>query len=259
MGLGDNIMATGFAKGAKDRGKRIAFGDGRKILWDQHSEQIFRNNPNIAPSGDEHDLDLKWIPFYKGQRIYNKHDHVNNKWIWNYNFKAIPGEIFFSDEELSFANKVGRDFVLIEPSVPAYKSVAPNKTWPFIRYVHVAEALRAKGFDVRQFRNGGEALPGVGEIKAASFRHALAALSQAALYIGPEGGLHHGAAAVGISAVVIFGGFIPPRVTGYDAHTNLTGGAVACGSLSACRHCEEAMEAIKIKHVYHAAKEILGS
>ncbi len=259
MGLGDNLMAAGMAKGAAARGKRIAFGNGSNILWDQNSEQIFRNNPNIASPGDEADDDLEWIHFYKGHRIYNRHDYAKDKWIWNYDFKPMPGEIFFNDEELAFADKAAQNFIIVEPYVPEYKSCATNKTWPLIRYVHVVELLKRKGVSVQQFRNSGSPLPGVGTIKAPSFRHALAVLSRASLYIGPEGGLHHGAAAVKIPAVVIFGGFIPPQVTGYDSHTNMTGDSEkACGSLGPCSHCKQAMESIKVKHVYHAAKGILG-
>jgi hypothetical protein len=258
MGLGDNLMATGMAKGAAQRGKRIAFGNGSNILWDQHSASIFQGNLNIAAPGSERDSDLEWVPFYKGNRIYNDHDKINQKWIWNYDFKAIPGEVFFTDEELSFAKKIGKDFIIIEPHVPTYKGCAPNKTWPLQRYANTVDLLKRKGFNVQQFHHNAAPLPGVGTTSAPSFRHALAVLARAALYIGPEGGLHHGAAAVGIPAVVIFGGFIPPSVTGYDTHINLTGGATDfCGSLTSCSHCQSAMEAIKSKHVYHAAKEIL--
>lgn len=258
MGLGDNIMATGLAKGAKARGKRIAFGDGSNIIWDQHSEQIFRGNPNIALPGNEQDNDLDWIHFYKGNRIYNRHDYARERWIWNYDFKAIPGEVFLTEKELSWASKFGKDFVLIEPHVPSYKGCATNKTWPFNRYSNVVQMLKARGHNVRQFSHAGEMLPGVGAIQAPTFRHALAVMAQAVLYIGPEGGLHHGAAAVGTPAVVIFGGFIPPQVTGYDSHTNLTGGAEhACGSLMPCDHCKETMLNIPSKEVYRAAKEIL--
>jgi hypothetical protein len=258
VGLGDNIMATGFAKGAAARGKRIAFGDGSKILWDQHSEQIFQGNPNIAPPGSERDDDVEWFPFYKGNRLYNRHDQVRERWVWNYSFRAQPGELFFTDKELSFArNAAEKGFVLIEPYVPAYKSCAPNKTWPLLRYGNVVQWLKKKGYNVQQFSHAGGVLPGAGTIQAPTFRHALAVLAQAALYIGPEGGLHHGAAAVGIPAVVIFGGFIPPQVTGYDSHINLTGDVEACGSLTPCSHCSEAMNNIKTKHVTHAAKELL--
>lgn len=252
-------MATGLAKGAAARGKRIAFGNGSNIIWDQHSEQIFRGNPNIAPPGSEGESDLEWIPFYKGNRIYNTHDHVRERWIWNYNFSSIPGEIFFHPKETEFAEKNSpKSFVLIEPYVPAYKGCATNKTWPLNRYVNVVEMLKRKGYNVQQFRHNGAALPGVGAIQAPTFRHALAILAKASLYIGPEGGLHHGAAAVGIPAVVIFGGFIPPKVTGYDSHTNLTGSSKkACGSLTPCQHCKDAMESIKSKQVYDAAKSIL--
>jgi ADP-heptose:LPS heptosyltransferase len=97
------------------------------------------------------------------------------------------------------------------------------------------------------------ALAGVEQLETRSFRDVLAVLANASLYIGGEGGLHHGAAAVSIPAVVIFGGFIPPSVTGYATHANLTGGAEACGSLKPCAHCRKAMAAISIDDVYGAA------
>jgi hypothetical protein len=62
------------------------------------------------------------------------------------------------------------------------------------------------------------------QIKTKGFRHALAVPQNASLYIGPEGGLHHAVASVGVAAVVLFGDFIPPAVTGYSHHANLTGG-----------------------------------
>src|ERR1700751_5669108 len=100
MGLGDNLMASGMARGAQARGKRIAFGDGKQILWDHQSEQVFRKNPNVAFPGCERDGDLEWIPFYRGNRIYNTQAH--NRWMWNYDFKAVPGEVFLTQEELQF-------------------------------------------------------------------------------------------------------------------------------------------------------------
>jgi hypothetical protein len=70
--------------------------------------------------------------------------------------------------------------------------------------------------------------------------------------------MHHGAAAMNIPAVVLFGGFVPPAVTGYDSHTNLTGGAeFACGSFRYCEHCIAAMKAISVDEVVTAALEHL--
>jgi ADP-heptose:LPS heptosyltransferase len=256
MGIGDNLMASGLARGAKARGKRIAFGDGKQILWDHHSEQIFRGNPNIAPLGSEGARDLEWVPFYRGNRIYNRQS--GDRWVWNYGFKAIPGEVFLTEDEKKLAAFHGSGYVVIEPNVPEFKTVAPNKQWPVERYNRVAQLLMKSGIDVIQFNfKAGHIIPGVRQIKTPTFRHAMAVLKNAALYIGPEGGLHHASGAVGIPAVVIFGGFIPPAVTGYATHTNLTGGAEACGSLHACEHCREAMNAISVPDVMDAANGYL--
>jgi ADP-heptose:LPS heptosyltransferase len=255
MGLGDQLLGTGLAKGARARGKRIAFGDRTKIIWDHHSEQVFRKNPNIAPPGSERDGDLEWIPYFRGNRLYNKQG--NGRWIWNYGFKAIPGEMYFSGEELQFGRQFGKGFVVVEPNVPEHKTVSPNKQWAVSRYHVVVKELRQAGHDVVQFAHGRERLLLARQIKAPSFRHALAVLKNAALYIGPEGGLHHGAASVGVPAVVLFGGFIPPAVTGYDGHVNLTGGAEACGMLTKCEHCKAAMDSISVAEVLESARAYL--
>lgn len=252
VGAGDNLMATGMARGAKVRGKRIAFGNGKQILWDKHSPIVFQGNDNIAPPGSETADDLEWVPFYKGHRIYNTHER--GRWIWNYDFRATPGEVFLSGSEKWLADTHGKGFIVVEPNVPEWKTVAPNKKWPRDRYEAVARILKGSGHDVVQFKYPqAKLIPGVRVIRTETFRAAVAALANAALYIGPEGGLHHAAAAVGVPAVVLFGGFIPPQVTGYDTHTNLTGGMKACGSLTKCKHCTEAMMLITVDEVHHAA------
>lgn len=246
------------AKGARARGKRIAFGDGQEIVWDQHSETIFQNNLNVAPPGSEGDKDLEWIPFYRGHRIYNEYDRASNKWIWNYDFRPTPGEIVFNADELKFANSFAESFVVIEPNVPAWKTSAANKRWSLERYSQLAQLLVHDKIMVRQHVYHNSAQMAYSKpIKSPSFRHAMAALSKARLYVGPEGGMHHAAAALGIPAVVIFGSWIPPQVTGYDFHTNLAHGT-ACGSLSPCPHCADGLNKITLRHVYEAVKEKLS-
>lgn len=259
MGYGDELMATGMARGARARGKRIAFGDGQRIIFSPWSEMVFRGNPNIAHPGEERSGDLEWIAHHKGNRLYNSVSPDRKRWIWNLRFRPIPGELFFSDEELRFASGLPAGFVLVEPNVPWKKSCAPNKDWGATRYARVALELAKQGHRIVQFGYAGAAhrLTYAKHVMPPTFRHALAVLARASLYIGPEGGLHHGAAAVGIPAVVLFGGFIPPQVTGYDTHTNLTGGAIACGKLKRCEHCINAMNAISVDQVVAHAQEHL--
>jgi len=259
VGYGDNLMATGMARGAAARGKRIAFGDGQAIKWDQHSAEVFRGNSNIAPAGSEGAQDIEWVDFYKGHRLYNQQDGAR-RWIWNMDFRPTPGELFFHKSEQVAAQRIEPGFVLIEPEVPAWKSCSVNKDWGAARYQAVADDLKDRGLRLVQFKHpkSKTSLAGVSQFPTLNFRDSLAVMQRAALYIGPEGGLHHGAAAVETPAVVIFGGFIPPAVTGYDTHTNLTGGAdEACGSLRPCSHCRAALDAITPADVVSAALERL--
>lgn len=256
MGAGDEIMAAGMARGAAARGKQVAFGDGRRIIWGPHAEQIFRGNPNVARRGSERASNLEWVAHYAGHRLYNR--QVKDRWVWNYYFKAQPGELFFDEAERKFAESIEPGFVLIEPNVPAEKSVAPNKQWPVDRFQIVADRLTGEGHRVVQLLYGARyKLERVKNIKTSSFREALVVLSRAALYVGHEGGTHHGAAALSVPGVVIFGGFIPPEVTGYQMHINLSHGGPACGSLRPCSHCSAALKAITADHVYRATQKLL--
>src|SRR5262245_13501409 len=253
VGIGDEVMATGMARGAAERGRLIAFGDGRRLIWGPWCEQAFRNNPNIARKAS---ADVEWVRYYKGCRGYNRPDPGGRRrWLWNYDFVPTPGEFYFDDDELELA--VRRPGVLIEPNVPWQKSVAVNKDWGLERYQRVADMLLDNGIPVYQTSHGRDRLVGVEVIKVETFRQAAAALSGVELAIVPEGGLHHAAAAVGTPAVVIFGGFIPPEVTGYATHKNLTGGAVACGNWDRCQHCREALDRITVAEVVEGARGAL--
>ncbi|MBZ9759482.1 hypothetical protein LB553_01085 [Mesorhizobium sp. CA8] len=250
-------MATGLARGAHAKGKKIAFGDGIKIRWDHHSHEVFKWNPNIAAPGRERDSCVEWIPFFKGHRIYNRQD--GDRWIWNMDFSPTPGEIYLDDIERKHGKRYGSGFIIIEPQSAPWKSVAANKDWGRSKYQEVTNRLKAEGYKVHQFLSdkGSPPLSGVSPLRTESFRDAISILANASMYIGSEGGLHHAAAAVGIPAVVLFGGFIPPKVTGYPTHANLTGGAEACGSLKPCQHCRRAMEAISVDEVVEEALERL--
>lgn len=262
MGRGDNLLATGLARGAHARGKRIAFGpsNSRRTCWDQFSAEVFRNNPNIAIPGTERAGDVEWIDFRNGHRQYNM--ALKGYWRWNDDFRALPGELFFDDSELQWAAAAAPEdaFIVIEPNVEQHKPWVLNKQWSPARYDVVASRLQRYGYDVVQLihKSSVHLIPKVQRITAPTFRHALALLERAVLYIGSEGGMHHGAAAVDLPGVVLFGGFAPPSVLGYSSHTNLTGGVMACGRWNTCKHCLQAMQNISCDDVFTAARQLLA-
>jgi hypothetical protein len=104
-----------------------------------------------------------------------------------------------------------------------------NRQWGWDRYA----ALISSRPHLRWVQAGKpelSTLPGVMRVSTNSFREACAVLARATAYVGPEGGLHHASAALGIPAVVIFGGYISPEVTGYRCHMNLfSGEGLGCG------------------------------
>lgn len=253
MGYGDELMGSGIARGAHARGKLVAFGVGKRILWNDHAHQIYRGNPNVARPGDEWRGNLEWVEHYPGRRAYHL-GREDGRWIFNPDFSAQPGEVFFDASEIEQGRErlLGARPIIIEPNV---KNVAPNKQWPVERYQAVADALRAEGHKVAQLvpSSYATALKGVHTITTRSFRMALAVLRGARLYVGPEGGMHHGAAALGIRGIVIFGGFCHPRNTGYDLHTNIFVGDEPCGRQAPCEHCRAAMATISVEQVLEAA------
>jgi hypothetical protein len=256
IGLGDELQATGLARGAAARGKRVAFGDGRRQIWSEQSHLLFRGNPNIAPLGTETADDI-WIPHYRGNRLYGH--SVNGVWRFR-DFQCPPGEVFLTREEKAFALSrmwgPSDPVVVIEPRVkPIGACNGANKQWPVDRYEALACALRwERGLRCVQLvpPSVPPALRFADTIETPSFRHALAVLGLAALYIGPEGGLHHGSAATGTPAVVIFGGFNTPKSTGYPWHENIAVGE-PCGRVAACEHCRAAMASISVARVLDAA------
>ena len=82
-------------------------------------------------------------------------------------------------------------------------------------------------------------------------------LSQSRLAVLPEGGLHHAAAASGTPSIVIFGGFISPRQTGYLHQSNLFTGGDPCGMRHRCSHCKRAMDRITVEEVLEKASLLI--
>jgi hypothetical protein len=262
LGYGDEIIASGQARGYKARGRRAAFGDGKTIIWHHFAYEIFQGNPNVAPPGHDRHADIQWVANYRGNRPYNTSDKDNKRWNWIPDTIKSAGELFFTGDELRAAHRF-RGCILVEPNVPHFKPSGKNKQWPVEHYQLVVDKLVKYGFKIIQPRyqppfGPGHLLKDVEHV-ATSFRQTLANLSKCKLYLGPEGGLHHGAAAVGTPAVVLFGAFVSPKVTGYSKQRNFySGDGLGCGSWDPCEHCFEAMQRIRPDVVLEACEELLN-
>lgn len=238
-------MATGQVKRRHElTGKPVLVVDrmGRP-QWDR----MFENNPRIVRE-----------PTPNAQRILNAggaRPYIVGKsathWAWK-RFDLLPGEIYLTHVEKDFgAPLVGNIF--IEPNTKVPDS---NKRWIWERW---QELVNRGGTFIQCGSTGTRRLRGVQFVETADLRMACAVLAVSKAYVGHEGAMHHAAAAFGVPAVVVFGGFISPAVTGYPTHRNLyTGGSeLGCGARLPCQHCRDAMEQITVDDVSRNLEEIL--
>lgn len=250
MGFGDELMAAGQARRAQMKDPR------RVQILDRNGaarwHPVWENNPRIARPGEQGDF----------QSIINGPDvrpYIKTKtperWYWREQ-QCTPGELFFSESEQRLARAYKPQIVIGATLKPR---ASPNKHWGTERWQKFARIASSAGFELVQLgASGARSLQYVGTIHTPDFRHACAVLANAAAYVGHEGGMHHAAAALGIPAVVIFGGFISPAQTGYATHRNLFTGGEPCGMRLPCEHCAAAMAAITPQHVLDQLMEILN-
>lgn len=252
MGYGDDIIASGMARVAQETDPRKV----RPMLEKGHRwSDVWKLNPRIAQPGEECDFQ-EVVVREKHLRPYMT-EKTWSQWFWK-EYRPPRGELYFSKEERDFGQRhAGR--VVLEPHNK--RGASPNKAWPWVSWNKLAWLLHKDGVRVSQLGPGGTAvLDGVEYIETRNFRLAASVLSTARACVLPEGGLHHAAAALGTPAVVIFGGFISPRVTGYDDQVSLfVGDDLGCGSRQPCNHCKAAMASIKPEMVAEKLMSLLSA
>ncbi len=262
MGFGDAIMASALVRGFHAQGKLAAFfspdGNHRRIKWTGVCEDILAYNPNVAKPAQETKANLIWLPHYKKVFPYCRYDGQQRKYIWNYNFKAEPGEIFFAPNDVM--PRVSEPFIIIEPNVAWQRSSNINKDWGEGKYEALTKALVAHGCTVVQciHSNSRRKLRGAQQIVTTTFRQAIRIMANASLAIVPEGGNHHAAAAVSVPAIVLWGAWSPPQTMGYASQIKLTGQEqLGCGNTDLCPHCRAAFAGIGVEEVYEAAMGVM--
>jgi len=255
MGYGDELMASADLARlqAANPGARIVIGDGVHEVTST-CDAVFDGNPHRARLADVRPGEcVVWLKNYYGCRPYLDYAHGDGGVRQAFTaYRAAPGELYLSAAEQAGAaaalrplQERGAPLVSIEP----HAAFGPNKQWGLAKWNAVVEARRDRVSFV-QPSYGEPLLAGVRGVPS-TFRSYCAILARCAVHVGPEGGLHHAAAALARPAVVLFGGRIHPRTTGYDFHLNLYVDATdsPCGMVAACDHCRRCLDAIPIEAV----------
>lgn len=248
MGLGDEIMALGRAETIyEETGKPVSIVTMTEAprthpawegnpAWDQHAGKKIIDGGGARP----------YIKSWHGRRA-----------IFNLDYRPRAGRIYITDQEREQVT-LKPPYAIVSPELK--KGASPNKDWGRKRW---EEVIKDFPIPVYQLCPDDSVKPIAGAIpyKTESFRLAVAAIERAAVVMSAEGGTHHMAASVGVPAVVVFGSFVPPQVTGYDFHYNI---AVEtehgyCGNWNPCEICKESMKSIKPEFVREKAILIMES
>lgn len=253
MGWGDEIIATGQARIAQQHS------DLPVVVFDRYghprAHEMWAFNPRIHTTWDKR-MSIHRINNGPSLRPYIATKTID-KWGWK-DYACPPGEIYFNAAEIAQCPPVTPDMILLEPNI---KSRAPvNKDWGWDRWQALADMMLRAGLRPVQFGTyNTKTLTGVPLLHTNTFRLACAGLARCRAAVLPEGGLHHAAAALNVRAVVLYGGFISPKQTGYVIHKNLFTGHEPCGMRVPCKHCALAMAAIEPEMVLRYLEGILNA
>ncbi len=205
---------------------------------------VWQGHPNVAKPGDPFDGSLG---FHNGKRPYIE-DVKLDRYIFR-DYSPAPMAITLGPQAQLFARRTA-GAVVFNPMIK--QRASPNKDWGIERWRHlVASAPDLRWIQVGE--GGAPRIRGVEVLHTPGFWDACGAIAGAAVVVVQEGALHHAAASVRANAIVIRGGFISPRVTGYAGQTDFyvesQAWPLGCGMRVACQHCAQAMASITPERV----------
>ena len=282
MGYGDDLLVTTFAAFEKKKhpDRQVIIGNLKK----KHASHsiIYDHNPNIS---DCRNLDknkkIHLIDYHQENRPYIDYKNsTNKKYIWNHNYKATPGELFFSkDEEILAKNTIKnainfwkvknkkknpKAIIFLETTSTKveHKNFSMkhlNKGWARENWFKLVNKLKHDYLFINSVHEYSINIDDVFSPENMNFRLACSIMNKCDMYVGPEGGFSHVAGALRKKAVVYYGGWIPPDIIGYDFHENLyfKHPESPCGLYrEICNHCEKARKMITVENFEERIKKI---
>ena len=210
MGYGDDLLVTAFAAKIKKiyPDRQIVIGNASKKQ--AYHSLIYDNNPNIS---DCRKLDtnkpIHIINYHPGNRPYIDYQKSNsNNYIWNENYKPIPGELYFSKKEILKAENIlqeakiywnknnDKDFkkiIFIETSSTKindkqFSIKHQNKDWGYENWNSLIKNLKSDFLIIHSTHEKTKKIQEIFTPQNLDFRLACALMDKCDIYVGPEGG-----------------------------------------------------------------------
>ena len=223
-GLGDALFLSTVAREIKRRRPDA------RIVVETHWQQLFHQNPDVAaafPLGNAPGKDA--IPVAYEEPWPPPRQHVLRTVCERLGLPdpALRTYYYSTAEERTKARAIRMatscPFVVVHPFSGFF--AARSKQWDFRHWKRFLELIPP---EIETVRFGGVDDPATPtervnhrEMVGLDLRVVAALLQMADAFVGQESGLAHLATALGVPSVVLFTGFVPPDVFGYEQNVNL--------------------------------------
>jgi ADP-heptose:LPS heptosyltransferase len=225
--LGDALFLTTAAREIRKRTPNI------RLKVYSHWPDLFINNPDVfsshpirepaVPEGHEITYENPWPPARRCHVLKIVCESLG------LNGDEIDPRIYYhpTDEERARAHQIrppgGKPLVVVHPFSGFF--AARTKQWHFSNWKSFLDLI-PNAIETMRFSNPDDPAtpterPFHRDIQTADIRLQAALLESADAFVGQESGLAHLATALGVPAVVIFTGYVPPDVFGYAQNINL--------------------------------------
>jgi ADP-heptose:LPS heptosyltransferase len=263
-GLGDSLFISTVAREIKKRRPSL------RVVVETHWQQLFHNNPDVAavfpadrkPSEGSFPIVYEdpWPPERKHVlRIVCERLGLEDPELRTYYHPTVEERV----KARAIRPPSSRPLVVVHPFSGFF--AARSKQWDFRHWKRFLELIPP---EIETIRFGGVDDPATPtdrpnhrEMVGLDLRLVAALLETANAFVGQESGLAHLATALGVPSVVIFTGFVPPDVFGYEQNINLSPALpyAPCWQKDGCPPCKAELctRAVKPETVCEKMLEIL--
>jgi len=242
--MGDNLLLSVILPELRNKYPK------RKIIVETKFPELFLNNPYVDWVTDKHlKTTNKFIkPKYRifentTKSIYQQMvEYISDK-------KEGYPELYLTESEIE-KHKENYKYFAIAPSGKQAFS-ANRKEWGLEKFQELVYQIK-KNSDFKFIQIGAlddKLLDGVIDKRGLPIRESASVIKNSIAFIGLEGGLMHMAKAVQRDSVILYGGFINPKVSEYKNNMNII-------NLVECSPCFTSEEPLSNCATMHCMKEI---
>lgn len=221
-------------------------------------------------AGPAYYIAVRLAPWFRNIRLINyglidedKERHLMQRIAQRLGFELAPGfaPYYVVDEEkdtVPLPNNHGLPLVALQST--AKVSFTSYKNWIPGRMEAVATGIGDRGYRIQLGTPDDLPLPVDRHYQGQlSIRQSLYLLSKVQLFIGLEGALMHGAKALNVPTLVVFGGYIHPQNSGYPGTTGIKSSlpCAPCLKTAGCQYNHRCMKDIEVEQVQDHIKQLL--